>query len=181
MRIVLVTNVFISAAHGIGRYPPLSGLEQLHRGNELMITRKTKNLQGLKESAKAIALLQEKWPDAFPKKYGAVKPLARSVKQAIVAGTGWNKDYAHGVLVAWKSRMAYCDAVLRDATRIDIDGNATDEAVDDTSRALAEQKRKQTLEARRRRAARQAGKASDRTGISHHSSGCDSAPQILPA
>jgi sRNA-binding protein len=77
--------------------------------------------------------------------------------------------------------MAYCDAVLRDTTRIDIDGNATDEAVDDTSRALAEQKRKQTLEARRRRAARQAGKASDRTGISHHSSGCDSAPQILPA
>src|SRR5215204_3762967 len=107
-----------------------------------MKARKAQSLQGLKESTQAIALLQQKWPRAFPKKYGAVKPLARSVKEAIVAGTGWNKDYTYGVLAAWKSRMAYCDAVLRDSIRIDIDGNATDEVVDDTSRAMAERKRK---------------------------------------
>src|SRR3954447_17693657 len=99
-----------------------------------MTTRKEQRLQGLKESAKAIALLQEKWPRAFPKKYGTVKPLARSVKEAIIAGTGWDKDYTYGVLAAWKSPITYCDAVLRDSIRIDINGKATDEVVDDTSR-----------------------------------------------
>jgi sRNA-binding protein len=127
-----------------------------------MTTRKPQRLQGLKESAKAIAILQEKWPRAFSKKYGAVKPLARSVTEAIVAGTGWNKDYTYGVLSAWKCRIAYCDAVLRDAIRIDIDGNATNEVVDDTSRAQATQKRQQVLEARRRRAAHQVSKTNGR-------------------
>src|SRR4051794_13067937 len=136
--------------------------------NEPMKTRKAQSLQGLKESAKAITLLQERWPRAFPKKHGAVKPLARSVREAIVAGTGWNKDYTYGVLAAWKSRIAYCDAVLRDSVRIDIDGNATDEVVDDTSRAMAEQKRKQVLEARRRREAREASKPNNRAGVSRN-------------
>ena len=133
-----------------------------------MTTRKAQSLQGLKESGQAIALLQEKWPRAFPKKYSIVKPLARSVKEAIVAGTGWNKDYTYGVLAAWKARMAYCDAVLRETVRIDIDGNATDEVVDDTSRAQAAQQRQQVLEARRRREARQASKTNDRTGMSRN-------------
>src|SRR4051794_26599641 len=128
-----------------------------------MKARKARGLQGLKESAKAIALLQEKWPRAFPKKYGAVKPLARFVTEAIVEVTGWNKDYTYGVLAAWKSRLAYCDAVLRNRIRIDIDGNVTDEVVDDTSRVMAEQKRKRVLEARRCREARQASKTNDRT------------------
>ena len=112
-----------------------------------MKARKAQSLQGLKESTQAIALLQQKWPRAFPKKYGAVKPLARSVKESIIAGTGWHKGYTAGVLAAWKSRLAYCDAVLRNSIRIDIDGKATDEIVDDVSRAMAEQKRKQVLEA----------------------------------
>jgi sRNA-binding protein len=133
-----------------------------------MTIRKAQSLQGLKESAKAIALMQEKWPRAFPKKYGAVKPLARSVREAIVAGTGWNKDYTYGVLAAWKSRVAYCDAVLRDSIRIDINGNATDEVVDGTSRTMAEQKREQVLETRRRREVRQASKTNDRSGISRN-------------
>ena len=88
--------------------------------------------------------------------------------EAIVAGTGWNKDYIYGVLGAWKSRLAYCDAVLRDSIRIDVDSNAMNEVVDDTSRAMAEQKRKQVLEARRRREARQASRANDRTEMSHN-------------
>src|SRR4051794_37762863 len=134
-----------------------------------MNTYKEQRLQGLKESAKAIALLQEKWPRAFPKKYGAVKPLARSVTEAIVAITGWNKDYTYGVLAAWKSRMAYCDAVLRNSVRVDIDGNTTDEVVDDTSRAMAEQKRKQVLEARSRREARQVSKTNDRADTTRNS------------
>jgi sRNA-binding protein len=134
-----------------------------------MTIRKAQSLQGLKESAKAIALLQEKWPRAFPKKYGAVKPLARSVKEAIIAGTGWNKNYTYGVLAAWKSRMAYCDATLRDTVRIDIDGNATDEVVDDESRTQAEQQRQQIIEARRRRAERQASKTNDRAEMSSNS------------
>ena len=131
-----------------------------------MTIRKAQSLQGLKESAKAIALLQEKWPRAFPKKYGAVKPLARSVKEAIIAGTGWNKNYTYGVLSAWKSRMAYCDAILRDTVRIDIDGKATDEVVNDESRTQAEQQRQQIIEARRRRAERQTSKTNDRAEMS---------------
>jgi sRNA-binding protein len=134
-----------------------------------MTIRKAQSLQGLKESAKAIALLQEKWPRAFPKKYGAVKPLARSVKEAIIAGTSWNKNYTYGVLAAWKSRMAYCDAILRDTVRIDIDGNATDEVVNDESRTQAEQQRQQIIEARRRRAERQASKTNDRAEMSSNS------------
>jgi sRNA-binding protein len=130
---------------------------------------KEQRLQGLKESAKAIALLQEKWPRAFPKKYAAVRPLAGSVKGAIVAGTGWHGGYAHGVLAAWKSRLAYCDAVLRDTIRIDIDGNATDEVVDDTSRAMAAEKRTQVLEGRRRREAREASKTEDKAKASSNS------------
>jgi hypothetical protein len=64
--------------------------------------------------------------------------------------------------------MAYCDAVLRDTVRIDIDGNATDEVVDDTSRAQAAQQRQHVLEARHRREARQASKTNDRTGMSRN-------------
>jgi len=131
-----------------------------------MNTYKEQRLQGLKESAKAIALLQEKWPRAFPKKYAAVRPLARSVKESIIAGTGWGGGYTHGVLAAWKSRLAYCDAVLRDSIRVDINGKATDELVDDTSRAMAEQKRKQVLESRHRRAAREESKTNDRAKAS---------------
>jgi len=142
---------------------------RLSNTREPMKTRKAQRLQGLKESAQAIALLQEKWPRAFPKKYSVVKPLARSVKEAIVVGTGWNKDYTYGVLAAWKSRLAYCDAVLRDAIRVDIDGKATDEVVDDTSRAMAEEKRKQVLETRRRREAREASKTEDRAKASNNS------------
>ena len=134
-----------------------------------MNTYKEQRLQGLKESAKAIALLQEKWPRAFPKKYAAVRPLARSVKESIIAGTGWGGGYTHGVLAAWKSRLAYCDAVLRDSIRVDINGKATDELVDDTSRAMAAEKRQQVLEGRRRRAEREASKTGERTEASSNS------------
>jgi sRNA-binding protein len=141
---------------------------RLSNTREPMKTRKAQRLQGLKESAQAIALLQEKWPRAFSKKYGAVKPLARSVKEAVVAGMDWDPYYTSGVLAPWKSRLAYCDAVLRDAIRVDIDGNATDEVVDDTSRAMAEQKRKQVLEARHRREARQASKTNNGVEVSRN-------------
>src|SRR4051812_4076739 len=136
---------------------------------EPMKTRKAQRLQGLKESAQAIALLQEKWPCAFPKKYGAVKPLARSVKEAVVAGMDWDLYYTSGVLAAWKSRLAYCDAILRDTIRVDIHGNATNEVVDDTSRAMAAEKRKQVLEGRRRREAREASKTEDKAKASSNS------------
>src|SRR3954467_9239640 len=134
-----------------------------------MNTYKEQRLQGLKESAKAIALLQEKWPRAFPKKYAAVRPLARSVKESIIAGTGWGGGYTHGVLAAWKSRLAYCDAVLRDSVRIDINGNTTDELVVDTSRAMAAEKRQQVLEGRRLREAREASKTHDKAKASSNS------------
>ena len=80
-----------------------------------MKARKARSFQGLKESAQAIALLQEKWPRAFPKKYSAVRPLARSVMEAIVAGTGWNKDYTMACLALgnldWLIVMRCCETL----------------------------------------------------------------------
>jgi sRNA-binding protein len=119
-----------------------------------MTMRERRRREGMNEGAKAIALLQEKWPRAFPKKFSDIKPLASSVKAAVIAEMGWDKDYAHGVLMTWKLRLSYCDAVLRSDTRIDIDGNATAEIVDEKSKAEAKEQREITLKAMRRRAAK---------------------------
>lgn len=118
------------------------------------MTVRARRRQGKIESRKAIALLQEKWPRAFPKKFADVKPLASSVKATVMAEMGWDKDYAHGVLMTWKLRLSYCDAVVRGDTRIDINGNVTAEIVDEKSKAEARAQREIIIKAMRRRAAK---------------------------
>src|SRR3954454_4258711 len=118
------------------------------------MTVRERRRQGKIESAKAIALLQEKWPLAFPKKFSDVKPLASSVKATVIAEMDWDKNYVHGVLMTWKLRLSYCDAVLRGDTRIDINGNPTTETVDETSKAGAREQRETILKAMHRRAAK---------------------------
>jgi sRNA-binding protein len=52
---------------------------------------------------------------------------------------GWSAAYTRAVLRVWKSRAAYCTAVLAHPTRINLDGSAIDEEVDEKARALAKE------------------------------------------
>src|SRR5271165_470475 len=65
-----------------------------------------------KESIAAIAVLQERWPAAFPKKSRLVLALSGNLIAPIAESTGWSKRYTAGVLIAWKRRDAYARAVL---------------------------------------------------------------------
>jgi sRNA-binding protein len=64
--------------------------------------------------------------------------LAASVRGVIREAMGWDYHYTIGVLSVWKRRSAYCDAILRGDPRIDIDGNATTEPIDERSRQQAQ-------------------------------------------
>ena len=90
-----------------------------------------------KESIAAIAVLQERWPAAFPKKSRLVLALSGNLIAPIAESTGWSKRYTAGVLIAWKRRDAYARAVLRCERRYDLTGAATDETISDGTRALA--------------------------------------------
>jgi sRNA-binding protein len=104
-----------------------------------MTKRTTGGRKGWGDAKLVIPLLQEKWPLAFPTKSHLVKPLASSVPRVISETMGWDISYTRGVLSVWKRRNAYCDAILRGGPRIDIDGKATPEPVDESSRQQAQQ------------------------------------------
>jgi sRNA-binding protein len=108
--------------------------------------------RGFKDGFQLFELLRTKWPNAFPLKSHEIRPLANGAHQALIEEFGWSLGYAYGVLAAWKIRLAYCQAILRYPTRINLDGSASDEEVSDISRQQA----KTQLE---RHAARQAKKA----------------------
>jgi sRNA-binding protein len=95
--------------------------------------------RGLKESREQIKVLQDKWPAAFPKQASLVRPLANGTAKTIAAAFGWSVAYTRAVLRVWKSRAAYCTAVLAHPKRINLDGSANDEEVDDKARALAKE------------------------------------------
>jgi hypothetical protein len=59
------------------------------------------------------------------------------------------------VLAVWKLRPAYCNAILRYPTRINLDGSPSDDKIDDTSRATATLR----LEQRAERQAKERAKA----------------------
>jgi sRNA-binding protein len=107
--------------------------------NEVMTKQTTEGTKGWRDARRVIPLLQEKWPLAFPTKSHLVKPLASSVPRVISETMGWDISYTRGVLSVWKRRNAYCDAILRGGPRIDIDGKATPEPVDESSRQQAQQ------------------------------------------
>jgi len=93
-------------------------------------------LRGVKEARTAIEVLKVKWPAIFndPKN---VKPLASSVLSRVAAALGWSLGYTRGVFHVWKSRDAYCRAVLRDSVRVHLDGSPSEEVVDDRAREMA--------------------------------------------
>ena len=114
--------------------------------------KKAEKARGFKEGFQHVELLRVRWPKAFPLKSHEIRPLAAGARQALVEEFGWSPSYAQGVLAAWKMRHAYCRAILLYPLRINLDGSAGDEEVDDPSRALAQKQ----LE---RHAARKAEKA----------------------
>jgi sRNA-binding protein len=107
--------------------------------NEVMTKKATEGRKGWRDARQVIPLLQERWPLAFPGKSHLVKPLASSVPRVISETMGWDLYYTRGVLSVWKRRNAYCEAIQRGGPRIDIDGKATPEPVDETSRQQAQQ------------------------------------------
>jgi len=106
---------------------------------------KNERTRALKEFPQHIEALQTKWPRAFPKTFGDVRPLARGVVDTIADAFGWSGAYTRGILQRWKTRDAYCHAVLAHSKRIALDGQESGEDVDDTAREAA----RQTIERRK--------------------------------
>jgi sRNA-binding protein len=96
--------------------------------------------RGLKESSERIKVLQDKWPMAFAKQASMVRPLANVASTTIAEAFGWSVPYARAVLMVWKSRPAYCTAVLAHPKRINLDGSASDEEVDERARLAAKER-----------------------------------------
>jgi hypothetical protein len=65
-----------------------------------------------RESHTAIALLQQRWPAAFPPAPQRVRPLMAGLTPLIAAALNWSHPYTRAVLRTWKLRPAYCRAVL---------------------------------------------------------------------
>jgi sRNA-binding protein len=102
--------------------------------------KKSERKLGLKESREQIEVLQDKWPEGFPKQASMVRPLVHGTAKTIAEVLGWSLAYASAVLMVWKSRTAYCTAVLRHPKRTNLDGSASDEDVHEQARGLAKER-----------------------------------------
>jgi sRNA-binding protein len=90
-----------------------------------------------RESRAAILLLQQRWPAAFPETPQQVRPLITGLTPLIAAALGWSHPYTRAVLRTWKLRPACCHAVLAHPIRVDLNGNPTDQPVDEDARIRA--------------------------------------------
>src|SRR3954447_14373979 len=90
-----------------------------------------------RESRAAIMLLQQRWPAAFPEAPQQVRPLIAGLTPLIATALDWTRPYTRAVLRTWKLRPAYCRAVLIHPVRFDLDGNPTDQPVDEDARTMA--------------------------------------------
>ena len=95
--------------------------------------------RGRQDAATAIERLQTLWPAAFPKDFRSIKPLGSEIVLEVAATTGWNKQYTLGVLSVWRSRVAYRAAVLRSEHYHDLNGQPTDNLIDEDARLRARQ------------------------------------------
>ena len=98
---------------------------------------KSETQRAYREARTAIALLQQRWPAAFPEGPQQVRPLIAGLTPLIAAALGWSRPYTRAVLRTWKLRPAYCRAVLDHPVRFDLDGNPTDQPVDEDARTRA--------------------------------------------
>jgi hypothetical protein len=113
---------------------------------------KSEAQRAYREARTAITLLQQRWPAAFPERPQQVRPLITGLTPLIAAALGWSPPYTRAVLRTWKLRPAYCHAVLDHPVRFDLDGNPTDQPVNEDARAQAKL-RLATLANRHRRPA----------------------------
>jgi sRNA-binding protein len=90
-----------------------------------------------REARVAIALLQQRWPAAFPETPQQIWPLITGLTPLVAAALDWSHSYTRAVLRTWKLRPAYCRAVLDHPVRFDLEGNQTDQPVDEDARTLA--------------------------------------------
>src|SRR4051794_14249484 len=90
-----------------------------------------------RESRTAIALLQQRWPAAFPEAPQQIRPLIPGLTPLIAAALDWSHPYTRAVLRTWKLRPAYCHAVPTHPVRSDLDGNPTDQLVGEDARTMA--------------------------------------------
>src|SRR4051794_28122235 len=90
-----------------------------------------------RESHTAIALLQQRWPAAFPQTPQRVRPLITGLTPMIATALGWSHPYTRAVLRTWRLRPAYCRAVLEYPVRFDLDGNPTEQPVNEDARTMA--------------------------------------------
>jgi sRNA-binding protein len=116
---------------------------------------RTERDRGTKEARQQLAVLQEKWPLAFPVQHQDVRPLAMGVARQIAAAMGWSLPYTLGVLGRWKMAAVYCQAVLCYDQRIALDGSPA-ETVDAEAKDLAT---KQLAQLAARKAAKKAAEA----------------------
>src|SRR3954451_4140693 len=90
-----------------------------------------------RESRTAIALLQQRWPAAFPEAPQQVRPLISGITPLIATALDWSHPYTRAVLRTWKLRPAYCRAVLEYPVRFDLNGNPTEPPVGEDDRTMA--------------------------------------------
>ena len=97
---------------------------------------KAERLRGLNDGRAQIEVLKAKWPAIF-NDLKDVRPLASSVLPQVAAALNWSCGYARGVFQVWKGRSAYCRAILYHSVRVNLDGSASEETVDDRARKMA--------------------------------------------
>src|SRR5215218_1937130 len=89
----------------------------------ITLDHKSEARRAYRESRTAIAVLQHRWPAAFPETPQQVRPLIAGLTPLIAAALDWSRPYTRAVLRTWKLRPAYYRAVLDHPVRFDLDGN----------------------------------------------------------
>src|SRR4051812_11357833 len=116
---------------------PLSAPNPLTAAVSTTLERNSEASRAYREARTAIALLQQRWPAAFPEAPQQVRPLIAGLTPLIATALDWSRPYTRAVLRTWKLRPAYCRAVLDHPVRFDLDGNQTDQSVDEDARIMA--------------------------------------------
>jgi sRNA-binding protein len=125
----------------------------------MTITTRSEQKRGYQEGYQQFVHLRAKWPKAFPAKPYEIRPLASGIKPTVMEAFGWTPAYARAVLMVWRLRPAYCHAVLRYPERINLDGSASGEAVDDEARRMAQERLDKVAANRAQRAEQQQARA----------------------
>jgi sRNA-binding protein len=117
--------------------PPAAAPDPPNGAAPITLDRNSEARRAYRESRTAIMLLQQRWPAAFPETPQQVRPLIAGLTPLIAAALDWSHPYTRAVLRTWKLRPAYCRAVLVHPVRFDLDGNPTDQPVNEDARTMA--------------------------------------------